>query len=73
MAKTDKEETIEVMVAKGKSVDLDGVVNGPGSKITLSMSEAKDLYAKGFVVEPAGDDDEPDAPGPSVQIAEQAQ
>jgi hypothetical protein len=63
----NKEETIEVMVAKRKSVDVDGVLHGPGAKLTLPLSEAKALYEKGFIAEP--DDDAVDAGvGPSIQI-----
>jgi hypothetical protein len=48
-------ETIVVKVAPRKSVDVDGKLKGPGTKLTLSLSEARDLYAKGFIVD--ADDD----------------
>lgn len=51
-AKAEQEPTIDVLVAKRKSVDVDGRLYGPGSKLTLPLSEAKSLYDKGFVVEP---------------------
>lgn len=62
MAKNDK---ISVKVAKRKSVDVDGKLYGPDSLIELSLEDAKDLFEKGFVVDP---NEEPEAvEGPGVK------
>jgi len=68
MAKTEK--IIKAKVAKRKSVDIEGKLYGPGSVIELPMSEAEDLYEKGFIAEP---DEEPaaDAGTSGVTIEEQ--
>lgn len=60
-AKSLQERTVDVQVAKRKSVDVDGKVYGPGSKLTLPLSEAKALHDLGFIVEPDDDDDGADA------------
>ena len=87
MANTEKkkdaaEPTITVMVAKRKSVEHDGVLYGPSEKLSLPVSDAKALYAKGFIVEPDDDDDDDDrnpaaaaadATGPTVQANGQDQ
>ncbi|MGO4379738.1 MULTISPECIES: hypothetical protein [Telluria group] len=65
MAKNDKNEIVTVKVAKRKSVDVEGKLYGPDSVIELSLEDAKDLFEKGFVVDPK---DEPEAvEGPGVK------
>lgn len=57
-AKSLQERIVEGQVAKRKSVDVDGKVYGPGSKLTLPLSEAMALRDLGFIVEPDYDDDD---------------
>ena len=79
--KDAQEPTIDVLVAKRKTVDFDGRLYGPGAKLTLPIREAKSLYDKGFVVEPgepAGSDTDPetaggDGVGLSVQTSDKGQ
>lgn len=75
--KAQQTDTIVVKVANGKSVDLDGKLYGPGSKLTLPLSEAKSLYDMGFVVDAdeeasAGTNAGGDS-GPSVKAADPEQ
>lgn len=85
MATTDKkkevpEHTITVQVAKRKSIDHDGVLYGPGAKLSMAVSDAKALHANGFIVQPDDDDEAEaeaeaagDASGPTVQTEGQDQ
>lgn len=64
MAKNEK--LIKVKVAPRKSVELAGERYGPGSVIELEETDARDLYAKGFVVDPNGEREETAEGGVSV-------
>lgn len=53
MAKSDK---VTVIVADGRSVDVDGVSYGPGKQVTISMADATSLRDAGFLAVDAGGD-----------------
>lgn len=71
MAKTDK-NLVNAIVAKRRSIDIDGKLYGPGAIVELAPDEAFDLLEKGFVVdpreEPAGTDE-----GAGGQVDQQGQ
>ena len=65
-----KIEQITAVVAKRKSLDIDGVLVGPGKEVSLPAAEARDLIKKGFLVDPAGSAEQTEESG--VVIEEQA-
>lgn len=63
-----KNELIEATVAKRKSVDVDGVMYGPGKTVNLPAAEVRDLINKGFLVDPAGSlEPDNDASGVAIE------
>nr|WP_315400109.1 hypothetical protein [uncultured Duganella sp.] len=65
MAKTETPSS--AIVAARKSVDVDGVLFGPGKTVTLAASDVISLRAKGFLENPDGDDfDAPSSGGVTI-------
>ena len=68
MAKTEQLSSTptRATVARRKSVDIDGILYGPGEPVTLPANEVASLIAKGFLVDPDADDVVVANDGPSI-------